>query len=47
MWDTDKMEFDLHFRWGSPQPVPGEIAPERRAEAMKVITSMIEHPYIP
>lgn len=47
MWDTDKLEFDVHLRWGSPQPVPGEIAPERREEAMKVIASMIENPYTP
>jgi hypothetical protein len=47
MWDTDKLNFDVDFRWGSPQPVPDEIAPESRNEAMKVIASMIEEPYIP
>jgi hypothetical protein len=46
-WDTDELLFDTHFVWSLAETVPGEIAPERREEAMKVITSMIEEPYIP
>jgi hypothetical protein len=46
-WYTAELLFDVDFVWGSPEPVPGEIAPERREEAMKVVTSMIEDPYIP
>jgi hypothetical protein len=46
-WEREELSFDVRFVWGSPEPVPGEIAPERREEAMKVIASMIEDPYIP
>jgi hypothetical protein len=46
-WDTDELAFDVSFQWGSPEPVPDQMAPEKREEAMRIIASMIEDPYIP
>jgi len=45
-WVEHDLAFRVSFAWDSPEPVPGELAPERREEAMKVIASMIENPYI-
>jgi hypothetical protein len=46
-WVGEELSFRLLFSWESLEPVPGQIAPERREEAMKIIASMIENPYIP
>jgi hypothetical protein len=46
-WETDELYFDVDFAWQLPEPVPGLITPEMREEAMKVIASMIEDPYVP
>lgn len=45
-WYKDDVEFRVDCAWESA-PSPGQVSPEMREEAMKVITSMIENPYIP
>lgn len=45
-WADGDLEYLLQFAWKLPEPVPGSITPEMREEAMKVIASMIENPYI-
>jgi hypothetical protein len=46
-WDRDELHFHVAFRWSVVQPLPGLITSDMRDEAMKVVTSMIEHPYTP
>ena len=45
-WYKDDIEFRVDCAWES-SPSPGQVSPEMREEAMKVIASMIEAPYIP
>ena len=44
-WDTDSLYFNVDFYWELPEP--GDVTPDMREEAMKVVISMIEDPYIP
>jgi hypothetical protein len=46
-WDTDELYFDIHFRWEFTEPLPGLITSDMRDEAVKIVTSMIDDPYIP
>jgi hypothetical protein len=46
-WDTEQLWFLVAFGWRTESGATPEVTPERRAEAMKVVTSMIEAPYIP
>lgn len=45
-WASGDLEFQVGFAWKLPEPVPGHITEETRDEAMRVIASMIENPYI-
>ncbi len=44
-WETDELYFDVSFSWELPES--GDVTSDMREEAMKVIASMIEDPYIP
>ncbi len=46
-WDTDKLHLRVQFLWSLSEPVPGLITSDMRDEAVKVVASMIEDPYIP
>jgi hypothetical protein len=46
-WQTDELAVDVEFRWELRTPIAGVITSEMRDEAMKVVTSMIEDPYVP
>jgi hypothetical protein len=46
-WDGDELHFHVAFFWSVAQPLPGLITQDMRDEAMKVVTSMIEDPYVP
>jgi hypothetical protein len=46
-WDTEQLLFRVQFGWRTESGATPEVTPERRDEAMKVITSMIEDPYLP
>jgi hypothetical protein len=39
--------FYVGFGWRTASGANPEVTPERRDEAIKVITSMIEDPYVP
>ena len=47
IWDTEELSFLVQFGWRTESGATPEVTPERRDEAMKVITSMIEDPYVP
>jgi hypothetical protein len=46
-WETDKLRFDVEFRERLPETARGDLPPEMRGKALKVIASMIEDPSIP
>lgn len=46
-WETDNLRLTVHFIWSLSEPLPGLITFDMREEAMKVVASMIEDPYIP
>jgi hypothetical protein len=46
-WETEQLWFLVAFGWPTESGATPEVTPERRAEAIKVVTSMIEDPYIP
>jgi hypothetical protein len=46
-WESDELGFEVSFDWELAEPVPGLMTSDMRDEAMKVVTSMIEHPYTP
>ena len=46
-WVNGGVSFLVQVAWNLPEPAQGGIAPGMREEAMKVIASMIEDPYIP
>ncbi|MGD0764780.1 MAG: hypothetical protein ABR978_00525 [Dehalococcoidia bacterium] len=45
-WENSQLGFLTEFGWLLKEPIPGYVSPEMRAEAMKVVTSMIEDPYV-
>lgn len=45
-WESGGLSLQTEFGWLLDEPVPGGVSTEMRAEAMKVVTSMIEDPYI-
>jgi hypothetical protein len=47
LWNTNELHFDVDIMWGLPKPLPGVITQEMHDDAMKMVTSMIENPYIP
>jgi hypothetical protein len=47
LWDTDKLHISVEFLWSFSDPLPGLITSSHRDQAMKVVASMIEEPYIP
>ena len=47
MWDTEQLDFRLQFGWRTEGGATPEVTAERRDEALEVITSMIEDPYVP
>ncbi|MCJ7491081.1 MAG: hypothetical protein MUP15_02820 [Dehalococcoidia bacterium] len=46
-WDTQQLHVQVSFSWTVTEPIPGLISTDMRDEAMRVVTSMIEDPYVP
>ena len=46
-WETDNLRLDVEFLERLPETAQGDMPPEMREEAMKVVASMIEDPFIP
>jgi hypothetical protein len=46
-WATEQLVFRIGFRWPTESGATPEVTPQRREEALKVVTSMIEDPYVP
>jgi hypothetical protein len=46
-WENEGISFSVGLGWRVDNLTPIEIAPERRDEVLKVVTSMIEAPYTP
>jgi hypothetical protein len=46
-WGTEELSFDVRIVWRVDQEAPRGVSSEQRDEVMKVVTSMIENPYIP
>ncbi len=46
-WNTDEINVAIYFDWMLPETLPGGITSEMHDEAMKVVISMIEDPYVP
>jgi len=46
-WDTPQLHVQVSFSWTVTEPIPGLISTDMRDEAMRVVTSMIEDPYVP
>jgi hypothetical protein len=44
-WQNGGLSLQIEFGWVLDEPVPGGVSAEMRAEAMQVVTSMIEAPY--
>jgi len=47
VWNAGELSFAAYFDWILPAALPGGITSEMHDEAMKVVQSMIEDPYIP
>jgi hypothetical protein len=45
-WDTEQLVFRIGFGWPTESGATPEVTPGRKEEALKVITSMIENPYV-
>jgi hypothetical protein len=46
-WETEQLWFLVGFGWRTESGATPEVTPERRDEAMRVVTSMIDDPYVP
>jgi hypothetical protein len=46
-WETKQLDVSLEFHWLLDKPVHGLITSDMRDEAINVVTSMIEDPYVP
>jgi len=46
-WDTQQLHLQVSFSWIVTDLTPELISTDMRDEAMKVVTSMIEDPYVP
>jgi hypothetical protein len=45
-WDTEELVFRVGFGWPTESGATPEVTPQRLEEVLKVITSMIEDPYV-
>jgi hypothetical protein len=47
LWNTGDLHFEVIVDFALPKPVAGAITADMHDDAMKMVTSMIENPYIP